>query len=99
MKQLFEISSRIRSIRCDKELGWLQMRLLVLTLMNALIPLTYHQKLVSVEHFRNLQVLYKDFLQVPFEHMDDKLFCHSIKNEVVAEIDALLATEATQAAA
>lgn len=91
MKKILHVSQKIRHLECEDDFGWLQLRLLVLELLNTVLLYTLEKrKKNELRHVHNLQSLYKDYLQVPYQSIHDKVFCLSIKNEVMSEVDTLL---------
>lgn len=89
MKQINQLKNQIADLNCDKELGWLQLRLLVLNLLNTMVPLTYERKEISHTHIKELRSLYQQYLQVPFSTISDTVLCISVKNEVLSQVHML----------
>ncbi|MDB5232592.1 MAG: hypothetical protein JWN76_3397 [Chitinophagaceae bacterium] len=91
MKKILHVSQKIKHVECENDFGWLQLRLLVLELLNTAFLLTLNKgRKKEMKHIHNLQGLYKDYLQVPYHNIQDKVFCLSIKNEVLSEVDTII---------
>jgi hypothetical protein len=98
MNEILRLKQQIIELNCDKELGWLQLRLLVLNLLNAMVPLAYEKREVSIAQVKELQSFYQQYLQVPFSSINDGLLCTSVKNEVLRYLNALQSQSSLQAA-
>ena len=88
MKQILHLKAEILDVDCRRELGWLQLRLLVLNLLNTMVPLSSQKKL-SVVYIKDLQSVYRQYLQIPFSSFDDSTLCLSVKNEVIRQLNEL----------
>lgn len=97
MKQIIHLKNQIADVSCEKELGWLQLRLLVLNLLNTMVALT-PQTRISITHVKDLQSLYKQYLQIPFSSLDDSMLCISVKNEVIRQLSEIEELATLQAA-
>jgi hypothetical protein len=98
MNEILRLKQQIAELNCDKELGWLQLRLLVLNLINTMLPLAYEKREISVSYIKELQSLYQQYLQVPFSTVSDSILSASVKHEVLRYVNTLESQSELQAA-
>lgn len=97
MKQIITLKKQIADVSCERELGWLQLRLLVLNLMNTLVALSHNNR-ETIIHIKQFQSLYTQYLQMPFSSIQDAVLCTSVKNEVMRQLNDIEEAVLAQAA-